>query len=132
EAGLEALMAERDGEDDDAEEVLDGEVIAAPAARVAQPVEELLVGQDPEQLSEGGELGMVFEAEPGGQGGGGGQAHWGSPGAAGTVQRKGHPVQAQPGVRIAFSAEKKARRRAGSRRGEGKRASDRTPWGKPP
>jgi hypothetical protein len=65
EAGLEAEMSQHDGEQDDAPEAFDGEVVTAFAARGAECVEEFLVRQDLEELAKGGELGMVFEAEPG-------------------------------------------------------------------
>src|SRR5262245_27990864 len=48
------------------------------------------------------------------------------------VQRRGYPVQAKPGVRIAFSREKNSGGRADTRRREEKGDAEGMPWGKPP
>ena len=78
-----------DGQQDDAPEALDGVVVAARAAGGAQAVEEVLVGQDLEELREGGG-GAVFEAEPRRRGVGGEKAHVGVDllGATGIVRTR--------------------------------------------
>ena len=63
--GLDGEMPQGDGENDDAPEVFDGKIVAAATAGLVESGEQWLVGQDLEELTEGSEVGMIFELGPG-------------------------------------------------------------------
>jgi hypothetical protein len=78
-ASVERDMAQGDGQQHDAPQALDGEVVAALAAGGGQAVAELLMGDAAEEVAQGSQGGAVVEAGPGEEGLGGVDVHGAAP-----------------------------------------------------
>ena len=74
-SGLEGEVSEQGGQQDDAPENRDGEIVAAGAAGGAEAVEEFLIGDGLEEVADGPQAGSVFKPAPGEQRLGGVDAH---------------------------------------------------------
>ncbi len=101
EAAAEAGVTQGHGEDDDAPEHGDRKVVAAATAGLFQAVEQLLIGEDLQQLSQGGQLRVVFQPRPGEQGIGRVQPHGHLRGqrAGDSLESKGYPWPGEAGVK---------------------------------